>query len=446
MNVSNKILRIKDGKFYYTENDYIDIKDTNIPDGKLSFSSGSDIFWEVELFNYEIETKTIGVRVLDYFLKDISNFYKQKQKNPVNYLQFERFEWSKIEPQLSSYQISKLSGIISGLPSPDIKNNENLEIEENFSSTYTNFIQEPELSGNDVYIELIENQIVQIKEEFSIYYKNAVFKDGYVCVGFRSPIFFKKEEIKIFNSKILPEYHYVKNYFPKYFKNGKKFTIQLTGEVQDGKLISYEATSDEIQSINENVITTVKSLIDIELFEKINTEETEKNIFSIEELIDQSDLDNNIKNSIEKPPIEILHSVLKIKEAKNKKQLEYLAGFKQTVNCQLRFTLKPLFGFLFYIESQKQNHFCWELLNSHATYIWSFDNQYNLAEKLNYIDKIISFIRTNGRKKYKDLVRIEGDENFSFKTLYHKNKFSMKQDGFIAWEIELEKIMNKTSG
>jgi hypothetical protein len=446
MTVSNKILRIKDGKFYYTENDFIDIRDTNISGGKMSFRNDRDIFWEVELFNYNILTKTIRVRVLNYSPENISNYYKQKQKKPVKSFLFEKFEWSKIEPQLSYYQTSALSNIIKGIPSLDNTNNENLKIEKRFNNSDFNSLGEPKLLIDNKNIEFIENQIVKIDEELSFYYKNANFKDGFVSVNFKPKLCSNKEEIKIFNNKILPEYEYVKNYFPKYFKKGKKFKVQLSGKVQFGKLLYYEATSVEIQSINENVISTVRDLIEVDLFDTVDTDKIDKNIFSIEEIIEKSNINESIKDSIDKEPQKLLYSIIKLKDVKNKKQLEYLAGFKHKGNYQLRFTLKPLFGFLFYVESGKKNHFCWELLNSHATYIWSFDSKYDFFEKLYDIDVIINYIRINGRKKYKQFTRNEIENNFTFKTIFHKNKLTEFKDGFIEWKNELEKVMKKNSG
>lgn len=446
MTISTKILRIKDSKFYYTENDFIDIKDTNIPHGKMSFSSGRDIFWEVELFDFDDKTKTVRVRVLDYSPENVENYYTQKQKKLVEYFQFEKFQWTKLEPQLSSYQMSALSDIADGIPDLNIRNNEKMEIEERFKDSDKNLTEDYEFSANNENFGFIENQIIRIDEEFSFFFKNANFKNGFVSVDFKPKLCSKKEEIKIFNKNILREYHYVKNYFPKYFKKGKKFKVQLSGEIQFGKLINYEAASEEIQSIDEDVITTVRNLIEVEIFDSVDTGKLDKSILSIEELIEKSQLDSSIKESISKEPQKILHSIFKVKDVRNRKQLEYLAGFKQEDNCQLRFTLKPLFGFLFYMESGKQNHFCWELLNSHATYIWSFDSSLDFNEKLHDIDNIINYIRINGREKYKQLEKSEGEKKFSFSTLYHKNKLTKFKDGFVEWKNELEKIMIKTSG
>lgn len=194
MTNSTKILKIKDGKFYYTENDFIEIEDTNIPYENMRFSYGRDIFWKVELFDFDNETKTVKVRVLDYSPENISNYYIQKQKKPVNFSQFEKFQWTKLEPQLSSYQISALSDIVDGIPKLNINNSEGLEIEERFKDSDDNLTE-----NIDFFTDNENFAFTKIDEEFSFFFKNANFKDGFVSIDFKPKLCSKKEEIKIFN-------------------------------------------------------------------------------------------------------------------------------------------------------------------------------------------------------------------------------------------------------
>ena len=428
MNSSTKILKIKNGNFYYTENDYVNIKDTNIPSEKMSINYSRDIYWEVELFDYDIESETIKVRVVDYTPEYTINFYQQKQKRPVKFFQFEKFEWLKIEPQLISYVRKALSEIMD-FPS-------SLEEKLGISNVKT----EPFTEGAN--IGLVRNQVDKISEHFSVYYKDANFNDGYVMVDFKSELCSQKTKIKINNRNILPEYDHIKYYFPKYFKNGKKFKVKLDGEIQFGKLVDYNASSSEIESIDEEVISAVKDLLNVELFDKIDSETVEMNILSIQELTEESSLGQNVKKYVDEDPQKILGSIMKIMNVKNKKQLEYLAGFKQENEYQLRFTLKPVFGFLFYVKNDEGNHFCWELLDSHATYIWSFNSKVDFSEQLNTLDSIINYIKINGREKYKRLIKTEEDKDCTFSTIYHKYKMT---NGFVAWKTEFEQLINKIS-
>ncbi len=437
MSISSRILKIEKNKFYYTENDFIDIKDTNIPRGSMSFKYHLDIFWKVELFNFDEENKTVRVRVIDYDPKDISNFYNQKQKKPVSSFLFEKFQWSKIEDQLAIRQDSELYQIIDGIPSSNVRYERKSIVEKK--------VNKSDINSNDnskFFLEQKkENKIIPLNENFSFSYKNAKFEDGFVRVFFKLKLCSKKEEIKIFNNEIRREYHHVRSYLPKYFKKGKKFNIQLKGNVQSGKLIDYKATSVEIESINENVFSMIKTLIESKIPDTVDVEKVDKNILSVGELMEVSKLNVSIKELLNKEPENILYSIINRKQIKNKNQLEYLAGFKQQGNYQLRFTLKPQFGFLFYIESDKKNHFCLELLNSHATYVWSFNSKYNFFNKLDDIDNIINYIQIHGRNKYKQFVKNEYDSDLLFSKISHKNKLSKSKDGFIEWKNKLEQIL-----
>ena len=125
---------------------------------------------------------------------------------------------------------------------------------------------------------------------------------------------------------------------------------------------------------------------------------------------------------------------------RNAKHLQYLSGAKHSERHMLKFTLKPIFGFLFFIEGERQNHFCWELLNSHATYLWSFSKvesefQFQYAR----IEKTISLVRQIGRDEYKREFKngnIDGDLIFS--VINHPDVNSSFKDGFVEWKHRLK--------
>ena len=82
-----------------------------------------------------------------------------------------------------------------------------------------------------------------------------------------------------------------------------------------------------------------------------------------------SESDNSLKGG------EIIDTLLQEKtNLKNQKQLMYLSGAIQSGTDKIRFTLEPKFGFLFTFNKDGVNHYCWELLQSHASYIWTINN------------------------------------------------------------------------
>lgn len=442
MSDSKRILKIKNKRFYFTENDFINIENTNIPSGSMYFKYKFDIYWEVELSDYDQESKSIRVKVIDYNPIEISNFVNQKQKRALRKIHFEKFDWLKIEPQLFSYTECQLIDIIFNHP---IYGNQN-EINPLPDNINNDGIVANSLIKKRIEEDLIDERkksIIQINEIFSYSYKNAEFKNGFVRVKYKHTLISKKIEIDITNNFIRSEFNNIKNYFPKHFNNGKKIIVQIKGEICFGQLIGYSATSEEIQSINEDVISKIKDLVTIDLFEHIPEEITDKSIHSVEGIFEKSKLEKPVKDFIKKDPTELLGTYLKIKKVKNKKQLEYLSGYKQKGNYQIKFTIKPFFGFLFYIESSKNNNFCWELLNSHATYVWSFNNQLDSNDKLNQIDNIINYIIKNGREKYKKLLKTNPHPDITFNLVSHKNKKNQNGDNFVEWKNKIEKILNK---
>src|SRR5690606_41530370 len=62
---------------------------------------------------------------------------------------------------------------------------------------------------------------------------------------------------------------------------------------------------------------------------------------------DLHDIEGNVFHQSE---IDILHFFMNDPKIRNRKQLEYLSGNKQSKNHILRFTLYPNFGFLFFVD------------------------------------------------------------------------------------------------
>lgn len=439
---SSKILKIRNGKFYFTRDEFVDIRNTNIPPGSLKFKRAEPINWEVEILNYDSKSETARLKVLDYNPDNVASFQQQSLKRSVKHFQFETFEWTKLEPQLSSYRIHLLRDILNVPPS--FKEETSHKRSKHFFETPRedsnyHFDDVPNYSNIDSH----KDDVQEIQEEFSYPFNSAIFRDGYVSVTYKPKSCSKQEGIDIFNEHILSQFHYIRNYFPKHFKKGKKFTVQLKGEVQHQKLIKYKAFSQEIEAINKDVISRVYDLVNVGIFDSHAPAAQDHQIKTLEDVQKSADLSKEVKNILSGAPHEILSAILRTNNVKNRKQLEYLSGLKQQANHPLRFTLKPLFGFVFCVEGAVKKHFCWELLNSHATYIWSFNSRFDFAEQLNQLEKILSFIKLNGRKTYREQEKMNNGSPFLFSTIYHKDRLSESDDAFVSWKKDFEEKMNK---
>jgi len=116
-----------------------------------------------------------------------------------------------------------------------------------------------------------------------------------------------------------------------------------------------------------------------------------------------------------------------------------LSGKKQTENHKLRYTLNPNFGFLFLVEGAENNQFVWELLNSHATYIWSIDKQQAEIElQFKRIESIVTTVRTSGRENYKRGYKNNHQDNdLVFRVIHHEDIASDLVDAFPKWKSKL---------
>jgi len=150
--------------------------------------------------------------------------------------------------------------------------------------------------------------------------------------------------------------------------------------------------------------------------------------------------EGNIFNQSEE---EILKFLLEKSNVRNRKQLEYLAGQKQVAHTKLKFTLHPFFGFLFTLEGERMNHFVWELLNSHATYIWSAGKgEDELALQYRRVEDAINQVRNSGREQYKQAYRISpNDPDLIFNVIVHENVNSPFIDGFVMWRHRLNELI-----
>lgn len=86
------------------------------------------------------------------------------------------------------------------------------------------------------------------------------------------------------------------------------------------------------------------------------------------------------------------------------------------------------------------DHFIWELLNTHATYIWSIERKgYSLENKLKLIEREVNFIRENGRNIY---LNSKKNADLIFNKINHENSETGVIDGFPKWKVRVnEKII-----
>ena len=211
----------------------------------------------------------------------------------------------------------------------------------------------------------------------------------------------------------------------------------------DNQLTEFSATSKDIDNIDQNLIEGVKVQRTLEITKSIRPQEIDKGLFTSDDLYSldsTNDLEGNVFRQTEK---DILEMLIEKCNVRNKRELTYLSGSKQSMNYKIRFTNHPIFGFIFIAEGEQNNHFIWELLNSHATYIWTIEKGKKEIE-LQYkrIEITINTILDCGREMYKRAYKTTNQDNdLILNVIYHKDKGSQLIDDFPKWKHRINELI-----
>lgn len=427
-------IKVRNDRIYLNPRLSIPIKQTNIPREHLTFRSHEDIFWKVEMLDYKADKKCLTVSVKEYNSSDIANFDKQEPKKSVDELHFEPFDWKKLEPLLTHYQKSALTEILFNKDA-DFFSRDHKQNHVSVKPTSVSADSQP-FTSNQQFEQ--KPTVITITEDFWIYFTDAHFMLGYVTFKKHIKKIGKELDFKISNEHILAEFDNIKFWFAKKLKT-KKFKVVVSITLTENEVTETRATSKHIEQITPELIDSVKYQRTFALTKEPRVNNPDKSLFTAEEIftqIDTDDIEGNVFNQSEE---DILNFFLKESDIRNKKQLAYLAGKKQSENYKLRYTLNPNFGFLFLIEGAENNHFVWELLNSHATYLWSIEKgKQNVELQFKRIEDIVNTVRTSGRENYKRAYRNNHqDDDLVFRVLYHEDIGSKLVDDFPKWKSKL---------
>jgi superfamily II DNA or RNA helicase len=273
---------------------------------------------------------------------------------------------------------------------------------------------------------IVSKNNLTIDKKVKIEFDGLEFRYGSITFKYEVPEMKTEIEFDIENLEIRPEFDVLKPYFSKTLKI-KSITIFINAEFENGKLISQLATSDDLQKINKKMVESVKFKFIEKIFLARTKANEAMNLLDIKQL--QSDNKNNCK--LYDSGEELLNDIIRNKEYKHRRQLEYLAERHAKTILKIRFALNP-FSFVFLLAGKEGFHIILETLNTEeATYIWHFDNDKEvLRDKLMLVDNHLNHIRNSGRKIF-----IENPpENFS--RILHD--YSDDRKGFVIWKFLLE--------
>ncbi|HNB62933.1 MAG TPA: helicase-related protein, partial [Saprospiraceae bacterium] len=266
---------------------------------------------------------------------------------------------------------------------------------------------------------------LSIQKRIKVPFESLEFRYGSIALNYYIDEFKSAIDFDIENLEIRPDFEVLKPYFSKAL-NMKSISVEVQAEFENGIVISQLATSEDIYKINREVIEGVKFRFITKSFIGKPKIEIPAGLQSIGQLQSVTD-SGQLYQSGEK----LLGDLLKNKNYKHRKHLQYLAERHESAIMKIRFVLSP-FSFVFLISGKNHFHVIMETLDTEeATYVWHFDNdKRKLPDNLGQVDEHLNLIRNKGRQVFLENV----PNNFS--RLVHD--YSDERKGFVLWKDTLD--------
>jgi len=266
-----------------------------------------------------------------------------------------------------------------------------------------------------------ERQSLVIEKQIKIAIDNLDFRYGNIGFEYIDKESNQRFDFEIENEEFRPEFVVLKPYFIKVLKS-KSVMIDIYAEIENGVILSQLATSFDIENINREIVESVKfQFLNKNFISQIPT--VKQNILTTDELPKAQNIYADTES--------ILNDLLKGKQYKHSKHIQFLADRHERNVMKLRFVLQP-FSFVFLLKGEQNYHIILETLDTEeATYIWRTDKSKSvLIDTIKQIDKELNSIREKGRQSYLET----NPQNFS--RIVHD--YSDNNKGFTIWKGQLE--------
>lgn len=389
MNSGVRILKMTAKGVYISKEHFVPYEQTNLTVDQLRPFRDRHFYWKVKAVWVNQPVPMVQVQVLDHDCWDNATFYNQELKREIPFILFDstRYHFEQQE-------------------------NSNLSVHTSRFGSFHRF--EPVDPVEKIYI-----------GTFTVKFSKATFTDG----GIACRIYIKETnsevDFSIPNIHLRKEHEAISEYICK--RMGRKtFRILTIVKELGRKITSAEATSEDIANINEDFFQQLKVHL---IKAKISPREDGRTLHTLKDVSDPFTIDLD----------EVIRIVTNDDTHRNSYSLHYLSG-KHDLEQIVYMTLKPRFGFLFYLDGTIDHHYVWELLDSHATYVWSYPKADNsVSSALASTEHEISSILANGRITYKR----NADDNsgqYRFNLIQHHNLASTGALDIIRWQGELSLI------
>ncbi|WP_116108941.1 hypothetical protein [Lewinella sp. IMCC34191] len=379
---------------------------TNLGAGTFRLREREEFYWAIEMTAYDRNTKTLYARVSD-FEADPEDFQPDRPaRAPVARIEFAPLERAAFCSQLSYYEAGRLPLTAVTDEQPTLP---------------------PVTIGGPVEA---PNRVAGRSLRFTVPIDQLTFGDGYVAGTYASAEL-PDLPFRIPNAAIVKEFDAIRPYFARALR---RTTAVVTAELRfdrGGEPRLARVASAEVARIDERLIEVLRART---LRQFIRQDDPDKRLFTPEDLWERSADDDPVHALLPPPGRELLEEILRDGSVRNARQLTYLVD-RHERGQKLRFVLSPNFGFFFVIRGEGMHHFVLELLDSHATYVWSIPREAGtLTDHFALVRQEVEQLNATGRQAY----RRANTFDYTFWSVRHEQVGSDFVDGFPRWRARLE--------
>ena len=391
----------------FTDEVFVPWEATNLPAGCFRFREREAFYWEVEMVSYQAESATLHLRVADFEAEFADYRPERPAKAILRRVEFAPLDRAAFCAQLSFYRPESLP-----LSRPESAGGQDEARQPDEAAIPPGPAPDPRLVS-----------FVYPFAELSIV-------DGGVT-GVHPGLQGTPLPFRIRNPFLVKEFGVIQAYFGRWLR---RQTIEVTAEYRfapDGSAGLHRARSAQIDRIDERAIEVLRART---LRDFIGQDDPDRRLFTPEELWERSADDERVRALLPPPGPALLEAILAEGSVRNARQLGHLAG-RHERGQKLRFVLSPHFGFLFFVRGEGMHHFVLELLDSHATYVWSLPRDSGtLAEHYHAVTQEVQQLSATGRQAY----RRANTFAHTFWSVRHEQIGSDFVDGFPRWRARLE--------
>lgn len=392
------VIKLHEERVYFNDSIFFELNQTNLPLQHIKLTR-RPIYWELVMHHYDKDEMQLEVSIADYDSKKIDKWEGQSAKHTVRRLIFMHIDWARFENCLSYYD---------GEAKKALPYNRKYDL--------NNPLPKP--------VTLIHR----------IPLRKLTIGSGYVQYSKKVQWSGKPQIFVIRHTDMIPQLEYVKPYFSKILDK-KTIEVQVTVWKEEGRMHVGKVLSPDLAKINQDSLYVIKGIQIDNFKKKMRPKAKDKMLLTEDEWLEDVETDFGNVDVFER---EILFHYLEKSDVRNVLQLQYLSEV-MSQDARLMLTIEPQFGFVFTIIGDEMIHFVWELINTHATYVWSLDASMLNSNLIKRLEAEFDMIVLHGRSHYRHV--FEAADGLFFHAVNHKSSQNPMVDHFGDWKVSLEKIL-----